>query len=84
MSQTSMQSPHNQGRDQLELLWDNLLSRKPERIKSAFASLDTSSRKTVLIHLHHMANDAGWQPEQRLSALAAIEALQDPSHQVEK
>jgi len=84
MSQTSEHSPHNQGRDQLELLWDDLLSRQPERIKSAYASLDTASRKSVLIHLQHMADEAGWQPEQRLSALAAIQALQDLSHQVEE
>jgi len=84
MSQTSEHSPHNQGRDQLELLWDDLLSRQPERIKSAFTSLDASSRESVLIHLQHMAKDAGWQPEQRLSASTAIQALQDLSHQVEE
>ncbi|HEX9091500.1 MAG TPA: hypothetical protein VF831_08410 [Anaerolineales bacterium] len=84
MSQTSDQLPHSQRGDQLELLWNDLLSRQPERIKSAFTSLDTPSRKSVLIHLQHMANDSGWQPEQRLSALAAIQALQDYSHQVEE
>jgi len=59
----------------IEQLWDNLLSRQPARIRKAFASLDSTSRKSVYEHLHRMASNPGWQPEQRDSAKAALKAL---------
>lgn len=69
---------------QLEALWDDLLSRQPERIRSAFDSLDLPGRRSVFTHLQRMASDAGWQSEQRLSAQVAIQALQGYSPPVEK
>ena len=63
--------------EQLELLWYKLLSSQPELIREAFNSLDPTSKKTVIGHLQRMANEPGWQPEQRLSARAALLALED-------
>ena len=62
--------------DRLEALWEDLLSRSPERVKTAFATLDPAERKVVLEHLHKMAGEAGWQPEQRWSAQAALQILE--------
>ncbi len=61
--------------NQLETLWDDLLSRQPERVRAAYASLNVHERKVVLEHIERMAREAGWQPEQRLSAKIALEAL---------
>ncbi|HLE52074.1 MAG TPA: hypothetical protein VI755_08420 [Anaerolineales bacterium] len=61
--------------DSLETLWDGLLSRQPEQVRAAYASLDEMGKKAVLAHLERMANEAGWHPEQRFSAQVALEAL---------
>ena len=60
-----------------EYLWDALLSRQPGQIQAAFASLDAAEQNTVLSHLKRMAEEDGWHPEQRQSALAALETLAD-------
>jgi hypothetical protein len=62
--------------EQLEALWNNLLSRQPELVREAFNSLDSSSQEIVLIHLKNMAEESGWQPEQVISAKAALLALE--------
>jgi hypothetical protein len=59
----------------LEDLWNKLLSRQPELICTAYAMLDNPSQKLVRAHLERMAKETGWQPEQRDSARAALEAL---------
>jgi hypothetical protein len=59
----------------LEQLWSDLLSHQPELIQAAFDALDSASQKIVFSHLQCMANEPGWQPEQRDSALAALRAL---------
>jgi hypothetical protein len=64
----------------LEDLWDDLLSRQPKQVRSAFAALDLSDQKMVLAHLERMARETGWQPEQRASAVAALKALENQSH----
>ena len=61
--------------DPLEILWDNLLSRQPERIRAAFTTLTGAEQQTVLDHLKRMSQEAGWHPEQRRSAQAALDAL---------
>jgi len=71
----------NEPSGQLEQLWDELLSRKPERVRAAYNSLDLPGQKAVLTHLQHVATEVGWQPEQRQSALAAIQALEGQSKQ---
>lgn len=65
----------------LEVLWNDLLSRQPELIQAAFATLDTPNQKAVLAHLQRMVNEAGWQPEQRASAKAALQTLVTQSNQ---
>jgi hypothetical protein len=65
----------NKASKQLEMLWEDLLSRQPAPIKAAFASLDPSDQKAVLVHLQRMVNEPGWQPEQRLSAKTALDVL---------
>lgn len=65
-------------RDPLEILWDGLLSRNAERIRTAFADLDPDSQVEVLQHLERMTTEDGWHPEQRKSAQAALSALSRP------
>jgi hypothetical protein len=65
----------NEPEDRLEILWDGLLSRQDERVRAAFASLNTSEQQAVLAHLQRMSSEAGWHLEQRISAEAALRAL---------
>ena len=74
----------NKAPEQIEKIWNNLLSRQPELIKAEYNMLDTHSQKAVLDHLRCMLKEAGWQPEQRLSASAALQALDDQSMQEEQ
>jgi hypothetical protein len=66
----------------LEELWDALLSRDVQRIRSAYNSLGGEDQKAVLTHLNRMANEPGWQTEQRISARATLEALASNPKQV--
>jgi hypothetical protein len=68
----------------VEQLWDNLLSRRPESVRLAFATLDGDEQDLVLAHLNKMVNDPGWHPEQRLSAQAALAALGEISNDTKK
>lgn len=61
--------------DSLEILWDELLSRQPDKVRSAFSGLDEVEQAAVLAHLRRMASEEAWQPEQRASARAALVAL---------
>jgi hypothetical protein len=61
----------------LENLWDDMLSRKPEQILAAYASLSADMQQSILAHLRRMVEDPGWQPEQRASALAALAAINE-------
>jgi hypothetical protein len=67
--------------DHLENLWDSLLSRETHLIRAAYASLTEDEQAAVLAHLQRMAVEDGWHPQQRLSAQAALDALDDfPPH----
>lgn len=59
----------------LEQLWGNLLSREPVLVRQAYANLEKQEQEAVLAHLRKMAKEAGWHPEQRASAAAALEVL---------
>lgn len=59
----------------LEGLWERLLSRQPEEVRTAFLSLSTREQEAVLAHLGRMVTEPGWHPEQRTSAQAALDAL---------
>ncbi len=76
MSQTTGKEP---GSKKLEALWDNLLSRQPEQVRSVYASLSASEQRAVLAHLQRMLNESGWQVAQRASARAALQALENQS-----
>jgi hypothetical protein len=59
----------------LEKLWRALLSRDATKVQEAFVRLQTREQQAVLEHLERMSVEDGWHPEQRASALAALEAL---------
>jgi hypothetical protein len=67
----------NEQTDPLEILWDGLLSREAGRVRAAFATLNEAEQQAVRAHLQRMACEPGWHPEQRLSAQAALQALED-------
>lgn len=58
-----------------EYLWETLLSREPDRILLAYESLQPDQKIAILEHLQKMVSESGWQPEQRNSAQAALEAI---------
>jgi len=72
--------PEEESVNDLETLWDALLSREAQRIRTAFASLDADAQAAILHHLMRMATEPDWHSEQRLSAQAALEALGRPLH----
>jgi hypothetical protein len=63
------------GEESLEILWDGLLSREPVQVQAAYATLNEEEKRAVLAHLNRMSTEEGWHPEQRLSALLALQAL---------
>jgi hypothetical protein len=60
----------------LENLWGGLLSRQPELVRATFSTLDTEERAAIRAHLQRIVSEAGWHPEQRLSAQSALDALE--------
>ncbi len=77
VTRTTGKGTRRQPRSKLEALWDDLLSRQPERVKAAFDGLEATDREAVLAHLKRMVSEPDWQPEQRASAQAALQVLQD-------
>jgi hypothetical protein len=63
--------------DPLTQFWDALFSRQPERIRQVFAPLDMATRKALIDHLQRMVTEPDWQPVQRDSAQAALDAVHD-------
>jgi len=63
--------------DQLDDLWDALLSRNPSKVQVAFLGLERNQQNFVLQHLNRMVSEVGWHPEQRESASVALKALTD-------
>ena len=55
--------------------WEEILSRQPERIRTAFENLIEDEKRTVLSHLKKMGTEPDWHPEQVESALAALRVL---------
>jgi hypothetical protein len=60
----------------LEQTWDGILSRDADRVRTVFAGLSSENRRVVLTHLHKMAEESGWHPEQVKSARFALEVLE--------
>ncbi len=59
----------------LEEIWDDILSRRPARIRRRFNLLDDASRQEVMQHLKKMTTEDGWQDVQVESAQTALAAL---------
>jgi hypothetical protein len=66
--------------DHLESLWDDLLSRQRQLIEAAFETLSGEEQAAVLAHLRSMVAEPDWHPEQQVSALTALEALDPDSY----
>lgn len=64
--------------DELEHLWDGLLSRQEDQVWEAYRSLDAKEQEVVIAHLMRMANETGWHPEQRRSAQVTLRILSNP------
>jgi hypothetical protein len=60
-----------------ENIWDMLLSRQSVKIEQAFTSLESDQQKAIMDHLQGMVAEPGWQPEQRVSAQAALDTIAD-------
>jgi hypothetical protein len=56
-------------------LWETLISREHDRILRAYESLQPDQKIAILEHLQKMVSESGWQPEQRNSAQAALDAI---------
>ena len=63
------------GNNELEALWEALLSRHEKMILQAFNTLDHHEQQTILDHLKLMVSEPDWQPEQVTSARVALETL---------
>ena len=61
--------------DVFELLWDDLLSREPERIQFAFKDLSLAEKEAVIEHLKSMSTESGWHDEQKRSAQFALNVI---------
>jgi hypothetical protein len=60
----------------IEQLWDDLLSRQPDQIDSMFNHLNQSERRKVIEHLNRMLTEEGWHPEQKKSAVIALQRIE--------
>lgn len=59
----------------LEVIWDNLLSRDEKLVRVTFEKLSEQEQAVILDHLKRMAEETGWHAEQRISAGYALKAL---------
>ena len=60
----------------LDQFWAELLSGDPIKIRNAWDSLADDERAAVREHLQRMQAEAGWQPSQCESAVAALQVIQ--------
>jgi hypothetical protein len=61
----------------LEALWDGLLSKEPEKVKSIYQNLGIKDREYAISHLKRMANEDGWHPLQKSAAQVALRLIRD-------
>ena len=61
----------------IEQFWNEILSRQPERVRAAFATLTLEEKQALLTHLERMTSEPGWHTEQTKSARAALKALEN-------
>ncbi len=70
--------------DDLDTLWDQLLSRDTARIQVVFAALTPAQQAAVLSHLQRMTTETGWHVEQARSAQIALQALGEKNTWISK
>lgn len=61
--------------DDLELFWNNLLSRQDELVLLAWETLERDEQRAIYAHLVRMTTEEGWTAPQRLSAEIALQVL---------
>jgi Arc/MetJ-type ribon-helix-helix transcriptional regulator len=62
---------------ELETLWEDLLSEECARVRRAWSTLDEAGRDAVRRHLQSMTREAGWHPNQRRTAAAALRCIEE-------
>jgi hypothetical protein len=63
--------------DDLEQLWEALLSQDPAQIRRAWGDLTDDESLAVLAHLARMRDEPGWSTEQQAAAAYALQVLHD-------
>ena len=63
--------------NELESLWDQILSHQAASVQAAFNSLSAEEKAAIVSHLKRMASETGWHPEQRKSARSALTILNE-------
>ena len=63
--------------DPLEIFWNAVLSRQPQRIRRAVKPLDKPARAALVAHLESMVSEEGWLPQQRESAQTALDVIRE-------
>ena len=66
--------------DSIEKMWEEILSRDPDRIRIAYNSLTSEEKIQIFDHLKKMAHESGWHQEQKLSAESAIKEISCITH----
>jgi hypothetical protein len=61
--------------NEVEIVWEALLSRDEAQIRPAYLALDAETRGAVGAHLRVMTGEEGWHPEQVISAQAALDVI---------
>jgi hypothetical protein len=61
--------------DDLDALWEALLSSDPARIRHVWGDLSDDESLAVLAHLRRMRDEDGWDPAQREAATTALNIL---------
>ena len=63
--------------NELEHIWNGILSKEGELIISTYNSLDEDSKIVVLQHLKRMVTEEGWHPKQVVTAQTALNAIEE-------
>jgi hypothetical protein len=63
--------------NELDEVWEALLSTEPARIRRAWEDLTDEEALSVLAHLARMRDEEGWSQAQREAAAVALQVLRD-------
>lgn len=64
--------------DDLELIWNDILSRDPTRIRLRWQTFSPEEQAAIRAHLTRMVSEDGWTDGQRKSAEVALQTLDAP------